>query len=507
MTTLKDEIAERKEKPRTVVRGDRPVAERVASRAVEDRAAVEAAYRSGDAAVRRAILEAAAKNPDAAPLEVLRLALFGTDPEMARLARAALAATSAPEATALLNDALRSPMEPAEREALVAALSRVGANSPRARWLSAAHRGLGAKSTAIDGKAWLTPGAEYPSAANEKPVSAEGKDAAEQAERTLAEALAALEGDDPRERKMAALRFEDARREALRAEELGAGGWRTRTVQALAAYYAGKKEEAYPLAEAAVKDIPPGDRSWNSMAVLTVFAEGRWKAIKEAVKAKREYPPSWLADLHTVYSVLLRHPCTTDARIDWHCELLLWLGVQDQAARVLREGLARFPASEILHARLRKRTLEERGAAGLEAVYAELLKGPDAPAELKVFAARASVEAAEQYRRNRKVPEALAAYGRALDLYGTSPPSALVLAGRARLEFQAGDDEKALEDVLASLERAPEMAGTLDGMGIHALDTARVLLARLKERGKAEAAARLEAAVAKVPPAGDPGGE
>ena len=51
---------------------------------------------------------------------------------------------------------------------------------------------------------------------------------------------------------------------------------------ALSAYYSGSYEEAYARAAAAAKALPPGDTSWNSMAVLTVFAEGRWKAMKKA---------------------------------------------------------------------------------------------------------------------------------------------------------------------------------------------------------------------------------
>ena len=501
LTTLKDQISERKEKPRTVVRGDRPVAERVASRAVEDRAAVEAAYRTGDAAVRRAILEAAARSPDTAPLEVLRLALFGTDPEMARLARVALAASTAPEATPLLNEALKTAMEPAERSALVAALERLGAKAPRARWLAAAHRGLGAKSTAIDVKQWLNPGSDYSTAAANS-LPPEVRDAVDLAERALDEAMEEREaeaGEARSSRMIAGLKFEDARLAAVRAEEAGGAGWRTKSVLALCAYYTGKPDDAYALSEGAVRLIPPGDGTWKSMAVLTVFAEGRWKAIKAAVRAKKEYPPSWLADLHSVYSVLLRHPRCTDARVDWHCELLTWLGVKDQAARVLKEGLARFPDSDLLHARLRLRTLEERGPSGLLAAYEDLLKDPKAPAGLRPFAARAAVEAGDQSRRVRKPVEALEAYAKALALYGdrpdAAPAGAQILAGRARIAFEAGDDENALEGILASFAKAPGSAGDKDGLGFTPGETAKVVLARLKERKKDALAERLQKAM------------
>ncbi len=58
---------------------------------------------------------------------------------------------------------------------------------------------------------------------------------------------------------------------------------------------------------------------------------------------------------------------------------------------------------------------------------------------------------------------------------------ALALAGRARVAYQLGDDEHALQDILASFERAPASAGTRDGMGITPGETAQILLARLRE--------------------------
>ena len=52
------------------VRGDRSIVERVASRDIHDRLAVEAAYREGDRALRRALLEAAAALGEDAPVEI-----------------------------------------------------------------------------------------------------------------------------------------------------------------------------------------------------------------------------------------------------------------------------------------------------------------------------------------------------------------------------------------------------------------------------------------------------
>ncbi|MHC4931577.1 MAG: hypothetical protein ACYTGV_05230, partial [Planctomycetota bacterium] len=60
-----------------IVRGDRPILERVASRHIADRTAVESAYLNGDEETRRSLLEAAIKNSDAAQVDLLRLAIFG----------------------------------------------------------------------------------------------------------------------------------------------------------------------------------------------------------------------------------------------------------------------------------------------------------------------------------------------------------------------------------------------------------------------------------------------
>jgi hypothetical protein len=147
-------ITDRKISPRPVVRGDRSIIERVASRDIRDREAVEAAYREGDETQRAALLEAAKKQGGDAPLDLLRLAVFGLDPNLAKSARGALAQSSSAAATDLIDEALRVPIDDTEREALVAALERLGEKSPRAQWLSVVHRGLSGKSASVDAEAW-----------------------------------------------------------------------------------------------------------------------------------------------------------------------------------------------------------------------------------------------------------------------------------------------------------------------------------------------------------------
>jgi tetratricopeptide (TPR) repeat protein len=243
------------------------------------------------------------------------------------------------------------------------------------------------------------------------------------------------------------------------------------------------------------------------MAVVTVFAESRWKAIKAAVRERKDWPREWLTDLHAAYNVLLHHPLGTDGQVAWHYDFLDWLGADHRSEALLRAGLARFKTSAALHQRLREKMLKFRGPGGLEAAYDEMHKEPDAT--LEPFAGAASVDAAEQYRRQGDFANALAAYGRAIahfekgaadDPGNADVPIALALAGRARVAFQLGDDAAATGMILLSFERSPASAGTRDGMGITPGDTATMLLDALRQAKKQDLAAKLEAAAAKIDP-------
>jgi len=515
-----------------IVRGDRPILERVASRHVADRGAVENAYREGDPELRRALLEATLKHNDtAAQIDLLRLAIFGLDADLSRAARRTLAEVKTVDAAELISDALQVPMDADERDALIAALKRLGDGSVRAQWLAGVHQGLAGDSTTVDLKAWsgprpvgTPPAPAYGGGGHLSHVEKQARAAYERpkdptprieyAEASLALALAAPRtyALNPRiGRRVAAYMYKDAQRSAREAEAMGAKGWRLNAVLALAAYYAGDREEGYKYAAEAMKDLPPGDQGWASMAVVTVFAESRWKAIRAAVKEQKDWPVEWLSDLHAAYTLLLRHPLGTDGQVLWHYELLDWLGARYRANRILSEGLTRFPDSEKLHARLRDRLLKWRGPAGLEAAYVKMLEEQDSP-RLAPFAALAHVAAADQYRRTRAYEKAATAYARAIVIYENAiqadanhreladPAIALARASLARLAYDVGNDERAVNEMLASLLRHPDSAGTRDGLGIKPGETAQMLLVRLREKGKVDLASKLEAALSRIDP-------
>ncbi len=545
---IREGTAQRNVETRTIVRGDRPVTERVGSRHVADREAVEQAYRGGDEALRRRLLDAAQASADAAPIDLLRLAVFGFDTELSRAARRALAATDAPQAADLIAEALRVPMESAEREALIAALERMGSSSRKAWWLAVVNRGLDSSSGTLDVAGWSQAleasaedgaggGATYGGGTGKPPeVSAawlaleaqqRRREAACAADPSNATAYVELAETSLEMARKARPTFEDsprlarvferhnydlAARSAARAAELGSRDWRVDGVPALVAYYAGDTETAYARAAPAVAALPPGEPSWTAMAVLTVFAESRFKSIMAAVKERKKWPAAWLTDLDAAYTVLLQHPQGTAEQVAWHYDTLEWLRARRRAARVLDKGLARFPNSSVLHKRLRDRILRRDGIDALEPAYAALLAAPDHARDLAWFAGYASMVAADYHRRSGNAEAARDAYGRAVPLLDRAiernPASrgsadrlaAFALAGRARTAYQLGDIDAAIDDVLASLARDRDAAGSRDGVGVTPVETAQIILSKLRVDERLDDAARVEQALGALPP-------
>ena len=261
---IKKGIDEREAQPSTVVRGDRSIVERVESRDIRDRKAVEKAYEEGDAALRKSLLEAAAERGGETPLDLLRLAIFGLDVEMSGLARKALAQSESPAATDLITDALGVPLEEKDRSALIEALDRLGASSPKARWLAVVYKGLADDSGVVDAKSWAraSKGRSVPAVARDvyelearrrskaREIVARPEDPEafiELAEASLELARKArrtLPADPRMGRVVARHMFADARRAALKAERLRAPAWRVKTVLALVDYYRGDLETA-----------------------------------------------------------------------------------------------------------------------------------------------------------------------------------------------------------------------------------------------------------------------
>jgi tetratricopeptide (TPR) repeat protein len=507
---------------------DPSLPELLASPDVRRREQVEALWAQGDRDARRALLEAALAQGGAAPLELLRLAVFSGDLDLSALGRRALAQTTSPAAPDVIIESLDLPMPPGDQQALIDALARLGADSPRARSIAQARTGL-AGPARVDVAGWseaLAAQGSYEAAAaapgrveslarqDEILASTDGP-----AHLELAESLLALAEDEP-DPQSARWLYLDAKNAASEAESLGAGGPRSNSVLALAALSLGDADEARRRLDAGVGSVAavPGSRS--AMEMLELFAQSRQAAIAQAVRENKRWPPQWLADVDAAYDVLVRHPDGTDRQALMHYDFVNWFGADARAEQILEDGLARFPGSWDLHDRLRARLLRSRGVLGLEAGYEARIAAleaagamPPARAELESFAGYASLVAAEFQRREGRGEEALAAYERALRHYeraaATDPARrdtldhfvALALAGRARVAFERGDDERALADLLSSFARKPEAAATLDGLSVSAVETAQRLRGRLRSSDRQDLLATLDTALDQLDPA------
>jgi tetratricopeptide (TPR) repeat protein len=467
-------------------KGDRPLAERAKSRDATDRSFVESTYANGNAATRRQLLQAAQADGSQASLDLLRLAIAGNDPELAALARKVLSMAESEAAAELMNEALRIPVAAEEKEALLAALERIGQNSPRARTLSVMHRGLAAGSKAVDLGGWSKALAGEGGSASDAALPADTRSAVEEAEALIQKTL--KPGMSRREQRAC---FLDARELALQAEKGGASGARVHSALAVAAYYLEDQKEAWARAEKAVQGVPLEADSWFGMVTVGLFAESRRAAIRAAQSEKRPWPGEWLADVHAAYAVLARHPDGEDSQVAAHYDFLRELGAVAEAGRVAEMGLERFPLSPALHDRFRWQALEERGVEGMESVYDTLLAKPDALPGLERFAGFSSLIAAEYHRRERQHPQALDAYARALARYQRAllaDPAqrptleremVLCLGGRARVALEEGQLDVCLSECLAAFARRPEAANVLDGLNFSAVDTAKMLRTRL----------------------------
>jgi hypothetical protein len=528
--TIRDGIEKRAIQAPPIVKGDRSLRERVQSPDSADREEIERMFAQADPAQRRTILETALTDGKLAPIEVLRLAAWGLDPDLAKQARAGMQQAADPGTVDLIADTLKAPMAAEERQALAASLRRFAGSSVRAQSLAAAHSGLAAGKSAIDGKRWVdvVAGQSYAAAAaaaNDRAAEASKRDQAvaakpddpaarlDVAESSLLQALEqqtpAMRGGSRLAQQQRRLLLDDAAAQTDAAVKLGATGWRPAALRALIAAQRGDDKTAHELAIAAAPQLPPDAPGRLAAELLFLFAAARQHAIAGAVRAKQDWDPAWMTDVHTTYAVLAQHPLGTDQHVAHHFDFLKFFGAPDTDA-VLDRGLARFPASAGLHQRLRDRALEKGGPDALDAEYARRLAAADAPPSLPWFAGYAALVSAEAHRRANRAEQAAAAYERALAQFASYREAtgnadgehyvAVAHGGIARLRLQAND----LGGCFQSLQRAfaanPAAAAAVDGLGITTMQTAEMLRGKAGEAKDEALVQQLDAALKALPP-------
>ncbi len=530
---IKKGIAERTVVAEPIVRGDKSILERVKSRDVRDREAVEQAFAAGQPQMKDSMLKVAGTMGGDAPVDLLRMGVMGLDVERANAARRALSQSNQEGAIDLIGEALKAPLAEAERRQLVDALKRLGESAPQARTLALVHEGLASRDGGVDVKGWAQAIEAQPpqdaadsyalearirraeDAARKEPRSAE--QVLTMAESTL-ELAARQDSSGSRNARDAErftqLLFEDAREQARRAQQLGLanvadGAFRAHAVLAAASWQLRDLDAAYAAAEAASQLVPKDASSYSAMLTMQVFAEARQTAIVNAIRDKQQWKREWLTDVHTAYSVLERHPLGQDYHFVDHFDFVKALGGKGQAHAILDAGIARFPASSSLHERMRSRILEEQGAEALERVYVQLLqKQPDA--DLAWYTGYATMVVAESHRRRGEADLALTAYDRAIGRFrecSTMNPTnagnadhyvAMAHAGRSRVLLEQGLLVPSTQELITALRTKPEATATFDGLNLSASDTARMLRTMLRSQKLDDQLAQLEAALKDV---------
>lgn len=508
---------------------DLPPDQQAQSPDAADRMALERLYASSDALERRRLIEAVGKQRSTDQNDLLRLALFGLDVELARAARAVLASAETEGAVDLIAEVLKTPLAEDERRMLLDAAKRLAQKHPRATTLAAVQDGLARSSNLLDSRRWSeieyssqsrAAGAAAPETTLERRAAAAATAPADAGgQLALAEAL--LErAESQAEPRFAALLAADAAAAAEAAAQLGAAGWRLEAVRAASADWRGDAAAARRAAVLAIEGgmlkEQPAEATVHertALRVVSLFAAQRQEAIREAYRARTQWPSEWLADVNAAGALLAKNRYATPAQLLAFHDFLRWLGGTPRANALLEDILARFPASPEAHDRLRGKLLADGGPAALESDYAARLAKTDAPRQMSWFAGYASLVAAEHHRREGRPDEALAAYARGIARYkawAAAEPQgaaeaahyeALALAGRARVLLERGELSSALDALLACFERSPRSAASPDGLNLTPADTARQLQARLAVPEQAEASARLQAALQKLDPA------
>lgn len=509
---------------------DSTLEERIASPDALERAALEAQYKTANVETRRLLIEKVGAQKSVDQNDLLRLALFGLDVELARAARRVLATAETEGAVDLIAEVLKQPLAEDERAMLVEAAKRLAARHPRASTLAAVQEGLSRGSSLLDARRFAE--IEYSSqsrAAGAAPVettlerravAAEvaPSDAAQQL--ALAEALLERAEARPDDARFAQLLVADAKSAADAASRLGAGGWRLSAVRAAVFDWNGERVAARAAAVEAIEGGMLKDVSTEAtvhertaLRVVSLFAAARETAIREAYRKRERWPSEWLADVNAAGLIVAKNRLATIEQLLSIHDFLRWLGGAPRANAILEELLARRPDSPEAHDRLRARLLFDGGPSRLESDYEARLAKPDAHPQLAWFAGYAALVAAEHQRREGRPDEALASYARGsarFAAWSAANPAgaaeaahyeALAFAGRARVLMERGELSSSLDALLACFERSPKSAASPDGLNITPADTARQLQARLAVPEQAEALARLAAALAKVDPA------
>ena len=477
------------------------------------RRTLEAMWKRGDAAARRALMVAAADAGNE-PYDMLRAGLRDEDAEVAAKAALALAKRGGKDALIDLEDALaRHPSGPVH-DALVARIVELAKTDDAAKRL-AAHLVAPVAPTRIAApwsNAWAAPRFDdgdraaiekeldrCETALKQTPDDDEARLALAVAQAAFADILA-RDGDKGPE-----FWFADAIGSArkVKAKELQP---EAQAVIAYASYMTGEAQAcgtALALAQAAPQN---GRQPAPALAARFLDVAIAGTATKVFGDTGGNAARAWRSEIDRVVAMLdlmNERKAVREGALLAGAGLLEYGGLRAQARARLADAVARFPGSPKAHERWRNRLLVDLGVAGMRKAYAEFVATAADKPEAEWFAGYAGIVAGEQETRDKRAAQGIAAYAEAIERLQRSAAgnadfadsanglAVLALAGRAELLAEDGKPEDAAADLLRAWALRPDGFDEADGLQRKPRGIASRVAQALQKAGKAELAAKL----------------
>jgi hypothetical protein len=478
------------------------------------RRTLEAMWQRGDAAARARLMEAAADATNE-PYDLLRAGLRDEDAGVAAKAALALAKRGGKDALIDLEDALaRQPAGPVH-DALVARIVELAKTDDAAKRL-AAHLVAPAAPTTIAApwsNAWASPRYDdgdrtavekeldrCEAALKQKPDDDEARLALALAQAAFADILA-RDGDKGPE-----FWFADAIASArkVKAKDLQP---EAQAVIAYAAYMTGEAQAcgtALALAQSALQSARQPAPALAARFLDVAIAGTATRVFGETGGSAAR---AWRADIDRVVAMLdlmAERKAAREGALLAGAGLLEYGGLRAQARARLADAVERFPGSTKAHERWRARLLIDVGVAGMRKAYAAFVDKAANKPEAEWFAGYAAIVAGEQETREKRAPQALDAYGEAVDRLQRSAAgnaeyaasanglAVMALAGRAELLAEGGKPEQAAADLLRAWDLRADSFDEADGLQRKPRGIASRVAQALANAGKADLAARLK---------------
>lgn len=479
------------------------------------RRTIELAWRQGDAAQKKRLLEAAAGASNE-PTDLFRAALREEDPTVFALGALALAKHAGKEAVIDLEDALARCDDPKVIAALVARATELGKTDAAAARL-AAHLAPAAADAARVVRPWGN-------AWTPTPWDAEDRDAVER-ELDRCEAALKKNGADDASRlqlataqfaladilvrdgqKNAQLWYGDAIATARRIQDAGLHA-EVQGVIAYAAYMSGEHDTAGK-AMVQAQTLVNSQRTPSTLLaarVLEVLILGIANTVyADAEGAASRSQRAEIDRTLGMLTLLQERKVARESALLAGIGLLEFGGLRRQARAMLADVVAKFPASAKAHERWRRRLLIDLGADGMRSAYAAHVKAAADQPTAQWFAGLAALTAAEQHTTDNRPDQAMRAYDEAIERFGKSAADnadyadsanhyvVLALGGRAELRLARGALPAAVDDLLRANGLRAASLDENDGLQRKPRAIAARVFAALEKAGQTELAAKLK---------------